>query len=242
MSDTTETETDTNTNTDEPTKAELHDRVRKLESTVQRMMPSRRDALRMGAAGIGGAAGLGAASQSAEASTGSAGTIGSSGSRPDLLVDDIDANSLSGSVKNQGCRVFPSSIQNISQDTTEKIQFDSESYDSDNNFDTSSHNWTCPQDGVYAVNLQVKFRGGGNGQTRQVNIGTATTEFPSDEGAFTAQQSTDSGVRLSASTINRYSSGDTIAGYAENNDSTDALGRGSANADTFLEVAFLGGL
>jgi len=95
MSDTTETETDTNTdNTDEPSKAELHDRVKQLESTVEKLMPSRRDALRLGAAGLAGAAGLGAASRSAEASTGSAGTIGSSGSRPDLLADDVDTRSV----------------------------------------------------------------------------------------------------------------------------------------------------
>jgi len=94
MSDTTETETDTNTNTDEPSKAELHERVQQLESTVQRMMPSRRDALRMGAAGLAGAAGLGAASQSADAATGSAGTIGSTSNRPDLVSDEIDTNRI----------------------------------------------------------------------------------------------------------------------------------------------------
>jgi len=88
--------TNENTNTDEPSKAELHDRVEKLESTVAKMMPSRRDALKLGAAGIAGAAGLGAASQSAEASTGSAGTIGSSGSRPDLLADDVGPRSIAG--------------------------------------------------------------------------------------------------------------------------------------------------
>jgi len=94
MSDTTETETDTNTNTDEPTKAELHDRVQQLESTVEKLMPSRRDALKLGAAGIAGAAGLGAASQSAEAATGSAGQIGDVNNRPDVFADDIDANTV----------------------------------------------------------------------------------------------------------------------------------------------------
>jgi len=86
-----DTETD---NTDEPTKAELHDRVEKLESTVAKMMPSRRDALKLGAAGIAGAAGLSAASQSADASTGSAGEIGDPNNRPDLISDEIDTNSL----------------------------------------------------------------------------------------------------------------------------------------------------
>jgi len=97
MSDTTETETETNTDntdSDEPTKAELHDRVQQLESTVAKLMPSRRDALKLGAAGLAGAAGLGAASQSADAATGSAGTIGSNSDRPDLIADDVDANTL----------------------------------------------------------------------------------------------------------------------------------------------------
>jgi len=81
-------------NTDEPTKAELHERVQQLESTVAKMMPSRRDALKLGAAGLAGAAGLGAASQSADASTGSAGTIGSTSDRPDLIADDVGPRSL----------------------------------------------------------------------------------------------------------------------------------------------------
>jgi len=97
MSDTTETETETDTNTDttdEPSKAELHDRVKQLESTVEKLMPSRRDALKFGAAGIAGAAGLGAATQPAEASTGSAGVIGSTSDRPDLIADDVAPRSI----------------------------------------------------------------------------------------------------------------------------------------------------
>jgi len=99
MSDTTETETETETETDttdEPSKAELHDRVKQLESTVEKLMPSRRDALRMGVAGLAGAAGLGAATQPADASTGSAGDIGDPSNRPDLFADTVDANELTG--------------------------------------------------------------------------------------------------------------------------------------------------
>jgi len=92
-------DTDDTDNTDEPSKAELHDRVRKLESTVEKLMPSRRDALRMGAAGIAGAAGLGAASQTADASTGSAGTIGSFSDRPTIFADDIDANTVTNNAR-----------------------------------------------------------------------------------------------------------------------------------------------
>jgi Tfp pilus assembly protein FimT len=226
--------------TDEPTKSELHERVEQLESTVEKLMPSRRDALKLGAAGIAGAAGLGAASQPAEAATGSAGQIGDVNNRPDVFADEVDANNVTGAV--QGCRVFLSTDQSISAGTTTKIQFDSEVYDSDSNFDTSTHNWTCPQDGLYMVNLQVNFTGGGGDQRRIPIIGTATDGFPTNEGADNEQRSSDTGDRLSASTINKYTSGDTIAGYALNRDSTDTLGSGTNNARTFMEVAFLGGL
>ena len=92
MSDTTETETDTNTNTDdgrttdEPSKAELHERVNRLESLIERMLPSRRGVLGGIAAVLGGTY-LG--SQSVESSTGSAGQIGDANNRPTIKADDI---------------------------------------------------------------------------------------------------------------------------------------------------------
>jgi len=233
---------ETTDNTDEPSKAELHDRVRKLESTVEKLMPSRRDALKLGAAGIAGAAGLSATTQPADASTGSAGTIGSASDRPTIFADDIDANSLTGSVKNQGCRVFLSTDQSISAASTTKVNFDSEVYDSGSNFDASSHNWTCPQSGLYAVNLQVNLSGGGSGDDRQILIGSATNATPPDEGANTRQVSSDVRDRFSVSTVNKYSSGDKIAAYARNGSQGDTLSSGSGNIETFLEVAFLGGL
>jgi len=245
MSDTTETETDTNTNTDEPSKAELHDRVRKLESTVEKLMPSRRDALRMGAAGIAGAAGLGAASQTADASTGSAGTIGSSSDRPDAFLDEANVNQLTGVSTGgdiQGCRVFLSSDQSISQGDFEKIQFDSQVYDSGNNFDTSTHNWTCPADGLYAVNLQVRFSGGSSGQNRRSFIGTETDPEPTNEGALKEETNTNQFETQALFTMNKYSSGDKIAAYARNKDSNDSLNSNSKSTNTFLEVAFFGGL
>jgi len=246
MSDTTETETETETDTtDEPSKAELHDRVKQLESTVEKLMPSRRDALRMGAAGIAGAAGLGAATQPADAATGSAGQIGDVNNRPDVFADTVDANQLTGvstGADRQGCRVFLSSDQSIAQGNKAKIRFDSKVYDSGNNFSTSSHAWTCPRDGLYMVNLQVNFNAGGNGQDRELFIGTATTLFPSNEGAINRQVSSDLEDRLSVSTVNRYSSGDAIAAYARNFSSNDTLESGNSNGVTHLEVAFLGGL
>jgi len=87
MSDTTDNN-DNNDTTDEPTptKAELHERVNRLESLIERMLPSRRGVLGGIAAVLGGTY-LG--SQSVESSTGSAGTIGTTSDRPDVLADSV---------------------------------------------------------------------------------------------------------------------------------------------------------
>jgi len=242
MSDTTETETETgtNTNTDEPSKAELHERVEQLESTVAKMMPSRRDALRMGAAGLAGAAGLRATTQPAAASTGSAGQIGDPSNRPDLFADTVDANTVTGA--RQGCRVFLNSVQNIAAGNRAKIQFDSKAYDSDNNYDTGTGNFTCPEDGLYMANLQVQFEGGSSGDRRTAVIGNGGSGRSNSEGSIMQLRSSDRFVRLSTSTINKYSKGNSIAAYAQNSSSNDTVGNGQDNFASFFEVAFLGGL
>jgi len=87
MSDTADNDDNTDTtNTDEPSKAELHERVNRLESLIERMLPSRRGVLGGIAAVLGGTY-LG--SQSVESSTGSAGQIGDANNRPTIKADDI---------------------------------------------------------------------------------------------------------------------------------------------------------
>ena len=86
MSDTTDNNDTTDTNTDEPSKAELHERVNRLESLIERMLPSRRGVLG-GIAAILGGTYLG--SQTVESSTGSAGQIGDANNRPTIKADDI---------------------------------------------------------------------------------------------------------------------------------------------------------
>ena len=78
--------TDNNDNTDEPSNAELHERVNRLESLIERMLPSRRGVLG-GLAAILGGTYLG--SQGVESSTGSAGQIGDVNNRPTIKADDI---------------------------------------------------------------------------------------------------------------------------------------------------------
>jgi len=138
--------------------------------------------------------------------------------------------------------VFLSSDQSVSQGASTKIQFDSKVYDSDNNFDTGSHSWSCPQDGIYAVHLQVVFSGGNNGDSRQIFIGDSATINTAEEGASNIKESSDTGDSLGTTSVNRYDSGETIAGHVFQSNSNDTLRSGNDNSRTFLEVGFLGGL
>jgi len=72
---------------DEPDRQDLEDRVDQLESTIEKMLPSRRDALKLGGAAlVGGAAMSGSASAGSE----SEGTIGTSGAPVDVESEDIN--------------------------------------------------------------------------------------------------------------------------------------------------------
>jgi len=72
--------------TDDKTR-QLENRIDKLESTIEKMMPSRRDALKMGGAAlVGGAAMTGSAS----AGTNQVGTIGSASQPVDVESEDIN--------------------------------------------------------------------------------------------------------------------------------------------------------
>jgi len=72
--------------TDEKTR-QLENRIDKLESTIEKMMPSRRAALKMGGAALVGGAAM---SGTASAGTNQVGTIGSQASPVDLESEDIN--------------------------------------------------------------------------------------------------------------------------------------------------------
>jgi len=72
--------------TDEKTQ-QLENRIDKLESTIKKMMPSRRDTLKMGGAALVGGAAM---SGTASAGTSQVGTIGSQSSPVDLESEDIN--------------------------------------------------------------------------------------------------------------------------------------------------------
>lgn len=211
---------------------QLEKRIEELENKQQLSKFSRRGLL----GGIAGVAGLGAMSGSGAAASGQ---VGTANNRVNVFADEVDANNVTGAT--QGCRVYLSSDQNISAGTRTKVQFDAKVYDSDNNFDTNSHAWTCPQDGIYLVNFHAAFSGGGNDQRLAV-IGSGSTISPPDKGGFKQESNTSIGDEVQVSTVNKYLNGDTIAAYVENDTSSDVLKSGNAGFSTFLEVAFLGGL
>jgi hypothetical protein len=142
----------------EPSKAELIEKVDQLESEQQtlksqlkRMMPSRRDALKAGAAATVGIGALGVTSDTAESATGSAGTIGSSSDRPDIFADEINANQLTGSTPffKTKTRAFLSSPS-----SADPIPLDSVSYDPDGNF--NGPDYIVPTDGTYQVHFGAR--------------------------------------------------------------------------------------
>jgi len=67
--------------------AELEDRTEQLEETIRKMLPSRREALGMGVAGLAGASLM---SGTASAGSAQVGTIGNSNNRVDLFGEDVD--------------------------------------------------------------------------------------------------------------------------------------------------------
>jgi len=73
--------------TDEPEVKKLENRIDKLESTIEKMMPSRRDALKMGGAALAGGSLM---AGTASAGTNQVGTIGSASQPVDLESEDIN--------------------------------------------------------------------------------------------------------------------------------------------------------
>jgi len=170
---------------------------------------------------------------------------GTSTNRGNVFADTVDTNNLTGvqtGAKRQACRVTLGADQSLSAGSISQLQFDTKLLDTGANFDTTNNQWTCPKDGLYSVNLQVRFTGGSSGDQRTAVVGSGSSATPSLEGSFARHNSSSSGDSLSTSTINKYNQGDIIAGYAGNANSSDTVLSGFDNDNTFFEVAFLGSL
>jgi len=95
---------------DEPKVQQLENRIDSLESTIEKMMPSRRDALKLGGAAlVGGAAMSGAASAQPGDDDGEAGVIGTDNSPVDIEASDIEVDDL---VVNQSLQANQTNIKN----------------------------------------------------------------------------------------------------------------------------------
>jgi len=81
--------------TDQSDRQDLEDRVEQLESTISKMLPSRRDALKLGGAAlVGGAAMSGTASAQPGDQDGEAGVIGTDNDPVDIEASDIEVDDL----------------------------------------------------------------------------------------------------------------------------------------------------
>jgi len=82
--------------TDEKRVEDLEKRIDELESMVRSMLPSRRDALKMGVAGVAGAAAMSGTASAAD-DTNQVGTIGDASNNVDIFVESVafsDENKL----------------------------------------------------------------------------------------------------------------------------------------------------
>jgi len=70
---------------DEPDRQELEDRIHELEQTIAKMLPGRRDALKLGGAALVGGAAM---SGTASAGSSSSGTIGTANDPVDVVLED----------------------------------------------------------------------------------------------------------------------------------------------------------
>jgi hypothetical protein len=101
--------------------AELEDRIEQLEATIRKMLPGRRDALK-----LGGAAALGAAAFSGTASAGSSqvGTIGDSSNLVDVHAEDLfNVDTINGDNLVTSGETTDYEVQKDGSDTSGVINF-----------------------------------------------------------------------------------------------------------------------
>jgi len=141
--------------TDDPDTAELENRIEKLEATIEKVMPSRRDALKMGGAAlVGGSLMAGTAS----AGTNQVGTIGSASQPVDLESEDINnADTVTTQdlvVNGTATGPFGSSPQAAKiglsvSSSASPVPFDNILFDTGSNYDVSKSAYVVPEDGIY---------------------------------------------------------------------------------------------
>jgi hypothetical protein len=101
--------------------AELEDRIEQLEATIKKMLPGRRDAMK-----LGGAAVIGAAAMSGTASAGSSqvGTIGDGSNLVDVHAEDLfNVDTINGDNLVTSGETSDYEVQKDGSDTSGVINF-----------------------------------------------------------------------------------------------------------------------
>jgi hypothetical protein len=153
---------------DEPDRQDLEDRVDQLESTISKMLPSRRDALKLGGAALVGGAAM---SGSASAGTQQAGTIGTANDPVDVESEDInnadtvttdtlDTQQASIDQYDLGTSFVSASMstnqQFVSDNNRVPIEFDNVQTDRRSEYNSSTFQFTPDSDGVYFAILRIR--------------------------------------------------------------------------------------
>ena len=136
-----------------------------------------------------------------------------------IVAEGIDADIITQNTDLQSCRVTLTSPQKPNTTVQDKIKFDNKVHDSDANFSISTHNWTCPEDGIYIARLQVDCSLTDSGKLQTEISISDPPDSTQNDGVFNRSfRSFDSEhtVRKSIATINEYSKKDIIAFYADN--------------------------
>jgi len=224
---------------DEPDRQDLEDRVEQLESTISQMLPSRRDALKLGGAALVGGAAM---SGSASAGTSQAGTIGTSGAPVDVNAEDIDAVSVDTEKLNTpptGVVVGLSADQSVADGTITTVNFDttiSEFGNVSGLLDAPNNQVIVPSGYEYAlVKSQLRFQ-----TTSSVNLYNHVIGGQSPDGAggnATGSPSENLAIAYAESAWEEVTAGTGIRQRFRHDDGGTVTIEGTR--DTYLEVRLL---
>jgi len=183
---------------DEADRQDLEDRVEQLESTISKMLPSRRDALKLGGAALVGGAAM---SGTGSAGTQQAGTIGTSGAPVDVELEDINPGSTRAVEFNQNDITGVSALSTAEAETTGETFiratrsttssttnagvftncYDSESRDNRDEFNSSAQ-INVDKTGEYHLNAysEIQSSDGDRLEMRVQNVTDGSTLFLND--------------------------------------------------------------
>jgi hypothetical protein len=223
---------------DKPDRQDLEDRVDQLETTIAKMLPGRRDALK-----LGGAALLGGAAMSGSASAGGneAGTIGTAGAPVDVEVEDINPgssrsvsfsdNDITGvsSLTTDDISVteatnwtaFPASNTSLPLNTFTTFPLDNVTGDDLGEVNTSSNEFTPQRSGRYYIRMSCFFFDGSAGDGITMKIQDVTNSNTVEDSVIYRKVSQSEG--FDGPFVVDLTGGDSYQMQVKNRDNSDGL-------------------